>query len=135
MHFERHLQTLLARPSLPVRVIVGPRQSGKSTLLAHLQRDATWLSLDDLQIRDRAEADPAYLLQSAGLEEGRALVLDEAAYAPIASCSTPGYVNHWLDEPATFSFTHCPWPSLAMPLHFVIGCYSAAGQNFTCGVT
>jgi uncharacterized protein len=61
---------------------VGPRQSGKSTLLAHLLPGAVWLSLDDLQVRRRAQEDPALLFTSAGLETGRTLILDEAAQAP-----------------------------------------------------
>jgi predicted AAA+ superfamily ATPase len=77
---DRDLESSLNRPSLPARVLVGPRQSGKSALLARLLPDAVWLSLDDLQIRRRAQDDPALLFESVGL--GRPLVLDEAAQAP-----------------------------------------------------
>jgi uncharacterized protein len=80
--FERDLAHLLDRPSLPVRVLVGPRQSGKSALLGRLSPDASWLSLDDVQVRTRAQDDPALLLESAGIAQGRQIVLDEAAYAP-----------------------------------------------------
>jgi predicted AAA+ superfamily ATPase len=79
---ERQLRSALRAPSLPARVIVGPRQSGKSSLLYHLHPEAPWLSLDDLQIRIRAEADPALLLEGAGVDRGIPVVLDEAAYAP-----------------------------------------------------
>jgi predicted AAA+ superfamily ATPase len=63
-------------------VIVGPRQAGKSSLLGRQLPQAIWLSLDDLQTRRRAQDDPALLLESAGLGQGRPLILDEAAQAP-----------------------------------------------------
>lgn len=82
MWFERDLARVLGGPSLPARIIVGPRQAGKSALLAHLYPDAAWLSLDDLRVRTRAQDDPALLLESAGIARGRAVLLDEAAQAP-----------------------------------------------------
>jgi uncharacterized protein len=78
----RDLGPILERPSLPARVVVGPRQAGKSSLLARQLPEAVWLSLDDLQTRRRAQDDPALLLESAGLGDGRPLILDEAAHAP-----------------------------------------------------
>jgi predicted AAA+ superfamily ATPase len=80
--FERQLTEAITGASLPARVLVGPRQSGKSALLARLYPDAVWLSLDDLQVRSRAQGDPALLLDSVSAAPGRAIVLDEAAYAP-----------------------------------------------------
>jgi predicted AAA+ superfamily ATPase len=82
MWYERDLGQALRAPSLPARVIVGPRQAGKSSLLYRSYPDAEWLSLDDLSVRVRAERDPGLLLDGLGLETGRAVVLDEAAYAP-----------------------------------------------------
>jgi len=82
MWFDRDLARQLGRPSLPVRVLVGPRQCGKSTLIAHLKPDAAWLSLDDIQVRLRAQDDPALLLETSGASGRRPIVLDEAAYAP-----------------------------------------------------
>jgi predicted AAA+ superfamily ATPase len=82
MWFERDLGRALDAPSLPARVIVGPRQAGKSSLLHRAYPRARWLSLDDLQTRLRADDDPALLLQSAGVDDGSEIVLDEAAYAP-----------------------------------------------------
>jgi predicted AAA+ superfamily ATPase len=82
MWFARDLEGALHAPALPARVIVGPRQSGKSSLLGRLLPDAPWLSLDDLQTRVRAQDDPALLLEGAGIDAGVPLVLDEAAYAP-----------------------------------------------------
>jgi len=82
MWLERDLRSFLQEPALPARILVGPRQSGKSALLARLASDAAWLSLDDVQVRRQADVDPALLLESAGLGVGKAVVLDEAALAP-----------------------------------------------------
>lgn len=64
----------------PVVVVAGPRQSGKSTLVAHLvtERDGTWLSLDDAATLDVARTDPV------GFVSGRAglVAIDEAQRVP-----------------------------------------------------
>jgi predicted AAA+ superfamily ATPase len=73
---------VLQRPSMPARILVGPRQAGKSSLLARVVPDAVWVSLDDLQARQRAQTDPSLLLESSGVSAGRAVILDEAAQAP-----------------------------------------------------
>lgn len=78
----RDLGHVMRRPSLPVRVLVGPRQTGKSALLAHEFPNAVWVSLDDLQARQRAQDDPSLFLDTLGLSAGRPLILDEGAYAP-----------------------------------------------------
>lgn len=82
MWISRDLDTFLGQPALPARVLVGPRQCGKSALLAQHLPDAIWVSLDDIQVRRRAQDDPALLLESAGLAEGKSIILDEAALAP-----------------------------------------------------
>ncbi len=82
MWIDRDMVTIAERPSMPVRLLVGPRQTGKSTLLSRLLPDAAWLSLDDAQTRHRAQDDPSLLLESTGLATGRPLILDEAAQAP-----------------------------------------------------
>ena len=50
-----------------------------SLLLSRLTPHAIWLSLDDVQIRRQAEADPALLFESSGLAGGQGIVLVEAA--------------------------------------------------------
>lgn len=83
MWFPRDFERLLTQPSLPARVLVGPRQCGKSALLGRRLPGALWLSLDDLDLRVRAEEDPALLLEAATTADSdRPIVLDEAAYAP-----------------------------------------------------
>jgi uncharacterized protein len=82
MWFDRDLAAVLRRPSLPVRVLVGPRQCGKSSLLARLEPKAVLLSFDDAQVRMRAEDDPALLLDMSQVAGAPGVILDEAAYAP-----------------------------------------------------
>ena len=69
---ERHLSA--ASAVQPVVVVMGARQTGKSTLVRHHPafRDYPYLSLDTADIRDQARADPAGLLA-----RGPRLVLDE----------------------------------------------------------
>ena len=63
---------------MPVVVIGGARQSGKSTLVRELLPDArAYFSLDDLDVRDQAERAPDDLL-----ERGDDLVLDEVQKVP-----------------------------------------------------
>lgn len=82
MWLPRDLGQVIRRPSLPVRVLVGPRQTGKSALLAREFPDAVWMSLDDLQVRQRAQQGPSLFLDTSGLSPDRPLILDEGAYAP-----------------------------------------------------
>lgn len=66
----------------PDVAIVGPRQAGKSTLLVHLVRTSrdrwTSLTLDDVNVLERARNDPAGLLASAP----GPMALDEVQRAP-----------------------------------------------------
>ncbi|MCA9739854.1 MAG: ATP-binding protein, partial [Gemmatimonadetes bacterium] len=63
----------------PVTVLMGPRQTGKTTLARHLSAgtDRLYLTLDDLEVREQARTDPAGLLARAPR-----LVLDEVQRAP-----------------------------------------------------
>lgn len=63
----------------PVVVLVGARQTGKSTLARKLAATdgRPYLSLDDLDVRAVAESDPAGLLA-----RGERLVLDEVQRVP-----------------------------------------------------
>lgn len=71
--FERALK------SVPVVVVTGARQTGKSTLVttAPATADRPYLTLDDLTIRDQAIRDPESLLA-----RSRKVVLDEVQRAP-----------------------------------------------------
>ena len=67
---ERALQVM------PVVVLAGARQTGKSTLARHIQPRRHYLSLDDLGALDQARRDPDSLLTNTPL------TLDEAQRAP-----------------------------------------------------
>jgi hypothetical protein len=74
-------QLLTALSDTPAVMLVGPRQSGKSTLvqgLADGPHPARYLSLDDLRTLDAARRDPIGLIESA---DGP-LVIDEIQRAP-----------------------------------------------------
>lgn len=63
---------------LPVIVVTGPRQSGKSTLIQALFPDYTYQNLEDPEIRHFANSDPKGFLQNSG----SFMILDEVQNAP-----------------------------------------------------
>ncbi|MFO1428543.1 MAG: ATP-binding protein [Candidatus Competibacteraceae bacterium] len=65
-----------ALQALPVVVLTGARQTGKTTLVRSLSQNRVYLSLDDLGILGQAQADPDSLLIA------RPLTLDEVQRAP-----------------------------------------------------
>lgn len=62
----------------PVVTLTGIRQSGKSTLLKNSFKDYRYISLEDIDIRRMAQADPRGFLNSFGTK----IIIDEAQYAP-----------------------------------------------------
>lgn len=66
----------LALRTLPVVVLTGARQTGKSTLVRHLQPHRRYLTLDDLDVLDQAKRDPDSLLVNPPL------TVDEVQRAP-----------------------------------------------------
>lgn len=65
---------------VPVIAIIGPRQSGKSTLAKEIFKKHHYIDLQDAAILDFAQNDPKGFLASYKNEYG--LILDEAQYAP-----------------------------------------------------
>lgn len=64
---------------LPIGILVGPRQVGKTNLLLHeLGSNLRVLSLDDLSTREQLQSDPALMLGALDIP----LLIDEAQYAP-----------------------------------------------------
>ena len=68
------LQQALA--ALPVTVLTGVRQSGKTTLALHTGKERNYVTLDDIGTRDQAQRDPPSLLTSPPI------TIDEAQRAP-----------------------------------------------------
>ena len=72
--FQRNLQAALR--ILPVTVLTGARQTGKTTLTRVMEPTWTYFSLDDVGILDQAERNPDSLLVT------RPVILDEVQRAP-----------------------------------------------------
>lgn len=64
----------------PVIGILGPRQSGKTTLARELFKNHVYLSLEDLELRAAAKNDPRTLLIANRNEHG--IIIDEFQYVP-----------------------------------------------------
>lgn len=64
--------------ALPVRIVRGIRQCGKSSLLEHLNADRRFVTLDDAVARDLANRDPALFLA----QHAPPVTVDEVQYAP-----------------------------------------------------
>lgn len=98
-HAAGHLHRLL--DVFPVAVVTGARQTGKSTLvrLPPFADGRTYLSLDDVLIRDQARRDPALLL-----ERGHRLTVDEVQHAPDLLLAIKGAVDR-RREPGRFILT------------------------------
>lgn len=75
--FESFLQIFSRQSVHPIKVLKGPRQVGKTSLLEH-SGQYTIVQLDDFQTRQRAMEDPHFFLQQF---EGP-IVLDEATLVP-----------------------------------------------------
>lgn len=73
----------------PAVAIVGPRQSGKTTLAKKIFADHRYISLESLDWRERAEHDPRGFLA----DMGNLVILDEVQRVP----GLFSYLQEWLD--------------------------------------
>lgn len=64
----------------PVIAIIGPRQSGKSTLSREIFSKHTYIDMQDAEMFDFANEDPKGFLKSYANDTG--IIIDEAQYAP-----------------------------------------------------
>lgn len=76
----RHLSSHILSYSkqYPILALVGPRQSGKTTLVKELFSDYHYLSLENLDLRSLASQDPRRFL----LDHGSRVILDEVQRVP-----------------------------------------------------
>jgi len=82
MHIKRELtdKIIEAAQEYPVIAIVGPRQSGKTTLAQIIFSNHSYISLEDFDIRERAKADPRKFLEEIPSFSG--VILDEIQHVP-----------------------------------------------------
>lgn len=80
MYISREIESSIQRISaqFPALLLTGPRQVGKTTLLRHLGTEYTYVTLDNLSVRELAQRDPALFLQ----RYRPPLIIDEIQYAP-----------------------------------------------------
>jgi predicted AAA+ superfamily ATPase len=82
MYIKRKLAPLITSGAkqVPVVAIIGPRQSGKSTLAKELFKNHIYLDMQDAELFDFANKDPKGFLNTYKNEHG--VIIDEAQYAP-----------------------------------------------------
>lgn len=85
MYIERDITSQLIHSQNWIQILLGPRQCGKSTLLAYLYNETFEeppsfheITFDDLQLRELANRDPALFLQ----QFEPPLLLNEVQYVP-----------------------------------------------------
>ena len=86
----------------PVVAILGPRQSGKTTLARDVFSDYPYVSLEELDTREFAATDPRGFL--ANYEKGKGIILDEIQHVP----GLLSYIQTRVDEqqrPGAFVIT------------------------------
>lgn len=86
------LEKLISYKKFPVIAVLGPRQSGKSTLVRHAFPHYKYVSLDHEATLSFALEDPERFLQTYENEHG--IILDEFQYAP----KITSYIKRIVDE-------------------------------------
>lgn len=91
--YKRSVESFIhqIRPKYPVITIIGPRQSGKSTLTRHVFPQYEYVSLETPHERELAESDPlSFFKRHAG-----SLILDEVQRVP----NLLSYIQTFVDDP------------------------------------
>ncbi len=80
MFIKRDLETMIEKGAkqVPIIAIIGPRQSGKSTLAKAIFKNHIYLDMQDAELFDFAHKDPKGFLEAYKNEHG--IILDEAQY-------------------------------------------------------
>lgn len=100
--YKRHLGKYILKyaTQYPIVALVGPRQSGKTTLVKSLFPTYKYLSLENISIRRAALEDPQGFLKT----HGSFLILDEAQNVPELFSSLQGMVDED-QQPGQFILT------------------------------
>ncbi len=82
MFISRNLEPIIraGAKQVPIIAIIGPRQSGKSTLAKDMFPDYLYVDMQDAELFEFANNDPKGFLNS--YKNKRGLIIDEAQYAP-----------------------------------------------------
>lgn len=82
MYIKRFIEEKIRQVSqhFPVVAVVGPRQSGKTTLVRHIFHDYEYRTLENLDTARLAQSDPRAFLQS--FEGAKGVILDEFQNVP-----------------------------------------------------
>lgn len=82
MYIKRKISSIIQNGAkqVPVIAIIGPRQSGKSTLAKEIFKKYTYLDMQDAELFDFANNDPKGFLDTYKNEHG--IIIDEAQYVP-----------------------------------------------------
>lgn len=81
MFIKRDISKVLREyAKFPVVAFLGPRQSGKTTLVTNAFPNHTYISFEDPELRAYAEADPKRFLND--YENNHGIILDEFQYVP-----------------------------------------------------
>lgn len=75
---EKKLQSLAK--TFPVVSLLGPRQSGKTTLVKNVFPNHTYTNLENINQRELAQKDPLFFLKS--YKKSGGIIIDEAQHAP-----------------------------------------------------
>lgn len=104
MFIQRKIAGLLKKLSrqFPALGILGPRQSGKTTLAKALFPHHKYLNLEELDTRRFAAEDPRRFLKS--LEGGPGAILDEIQRTPDLLSYIQGHIDEW-QKPGFFILT------------------------------
>src|SRR3990167_1521539 len=104
MFIKREITDYLVKYAqfFPVVALLGPRQSGKTTLTKHVFEDYHYLSLEDLDVREMALSDPRGFLER--LLDNKGVIIDEFQYAPELLSYMQGIVDRE-EKPGFFILT------------------------------
>jgi len=94
------LKLLELAKKFPIIALIGPRQSGKTTLAQAVFPDYHYISLEDLDHREFAQKDPRGFLAS----YANGVIIDEAQHVPSLFSYLQTHVDK-LDEPGKFILT------------------------------